>query len=158
MLFRSLMTQLGLVRSNFVLSFIASSQVYQDMLANTVPKILNQDGIGEPTEILGNTTDPKGWIKFEYQGPLQNSDYRGVVEKNISEIEKEFPGIFQYHLYEDKFLQKRYEISLFETSDTQSPDGTLIHSKAAGDGYPTVGHNATEEFLQGKIRPFALKV
>ena len=65
-LFKYILNFLTFFRSNVIFSFISSPIFFLDTFDKIVPKILNEDGIGQPSEVLGNLEDPKAWIKFEY--------------------------------------------------------------------------------------------
>ena len=77
-------------------------------------------------EIMGNTTDPKAFMKWQYWGGW---GYRPHVLAAIAEIEKtELKGWFQYILYKDNQITGRNEATLYKDASC-SGEGILVFSK-----------------------------
>ena len=77
-------------------------------------------------EILGNTTDAKLFLRFNYCGGW---GFRQHCIKAVDEIEKtELKGQLQYHLCVDPIKTGRNEVTLY-TDEKCEGEGVLIHSK-----------------------------
>ena len=77
-------------------------------------------------EILGNTTDPKAYMKWQYWGGW---GYKPHVLAAIAELEKsELKGQFQYQLFKDNEITGRNEATLHKDPGCAG-DGILVYSK-----------------------------
>ena len=95
-------------------------------------------------EIVGNTTDPKFFLRFQYCGAW---GYKPHVLKAIEEIEKtDMKGQFQYNLQMDQGKTGRNEVTLF-TDAALSGDGVLVYSKLKTQKQPAADDETKEMFL-----------
>ena len=77
-------------------------------------------------ETLGNV-ESAHIIRFEY---CSQCGFKKFVTGAIAKIEKQWPDLFQYNLYQDKKVTGRLEATLFINSkDDTGDDGLLLHSR-----------------------------
>ena len=95
-------------------------------------------------EVLGNTTDAKMFLRFQYCGAW---GYKPHVLKAIEEIEKtDLKGLLQYHLHMDQGKTGRNEVTLF-TDAACTGEGALVYSKLQTKKQPAADAETTELFL-----------
>ena len=106
------------------------------------------DAAANAPEVMGNTTDAKFFLRFQYCGAW---GYKPHVLKAIEEIEKtDMKGQFQYHLYMDQGKTGRNEVTLF-TESTCAGEGTLVYSKLKTQKQPAAD-DATKEIFLNALR------
>ena len=94
-------------------------------------------------EILGNTTDPKAFMKWQYWGGW---GYKPHVLKAIAEIETtDLKGQLQFHLYKDPQITGRNEATLFKDAAC-SGDGILVFSKLNSKKQPDADQETLKMF------------
>ena len=102
------------------------------------------DAAANAPEVMGNTTDAKFFLRFQYCGAW---GYKPHVLKAIEEIEKtDMKGQFQYHLYMDQGKTGRNEVTLF-TESTCAGEGTLVYSKLKTQKQPAADDETKKLFL-----------
>ena len=95
-------------------------------------------------EVLGNTTDAKHFLRFQYCGAW---GYKPHVLKAIEEIEKtDMKGLFQYHLHMDQGKTGRNEATLFTNANCEG-EGALVYSKLSTKKQPCQDAETQELFL-----------
>ena len=85
-----------------------------------------------PDEVTGNP-EANNLMKIEYCGGW---GYYKYVTELIAKIEELFgAGQFIYHIYGDKGVTGRLEVTVFPGSKTENGAGKVVHSKKASGTY-----------------------
>ena len=59
----------------------------------------------------------------------------------IREVEKAFPNIFKFHIYQDPVKTGRLEVTAYFNSKTDKENGILIHSKQESGNFIHTDYN-----------------
>ena len=104
-------------------------------------------------EILGNTTNPKKYMKIQYCGGW---GYRPHCDPVMEELNKKFPDQLQYQLYGDKGVTGNFEVSVHEDAAC-SGDGEMVHSKQASKKFPDSNMDTFLALVEGELENWGLK-
>ena len=94
---------------------------------------------------MGNTTDPKAFMKWQYWGGW---GYKRHVLKAIAEIENsDLKGQLQFHLYKDPNITGRNEATLYKDAAC-SGEGIMVFSKLQEKKQPDADADTLKMFCE----------